>query len=54
MKQLEKSESGSKTSIASNTSVSNVQSSNTSSTTNLSTGNVANDKNAWFNQVGSF
>ena len=54
MKQLEKSEGGTKANIASNTSVSNVQSSNTNSTTNLSTGNVANDKNAWFNQLGSF
>ena len=54
MKQLEKSDGGAKANIASNTSVSNVQSSNTNSTTNLSTGSVANDKNAWFNQVGSF
>jgi len=54
MKQLEKSESGSKTSIASNTKVSQIQSSATSSTTNLSTGNVANFGNYWLHRVEDY
>ena len=54
MKQLEKPDNTGKTTVATNTNVSNVQSQNNSSVSNLSTGNISNDKNAWFNQVGSF
>ena len=54
MNQLEKSNGSAKTTIATNTNVSNVQSQNTNNTTTLSTGSVRNDKNIWYNETGSF